>query len=144
MLRRPPLFPLFPYTTLFRSLDSDVLGGLLEGRTVGSREEQDWFFFMAYFPTLPRQHRLVVPDEVDHVVARDVVSRHENDAGSPPVVRRVERYGPDGPAGDRRTDGLPVPCARCHEIVGIARFPGDFGSAIPTRDRTADSGYHVE
>src|SRR5688572_32546047 len=35
MIRRPPRFPLFPYTTLFRSIyDADIEAAALDGQTV--------------------------------------------------------------------------------------------------------------
>src|SRR5690606_39964691 len=57
-LRRPPRSPLFPYTTLFRSLqlelDEDKLVGSLEERSMG----HDAFFKREHIRSLPRDRYL--------------------------------------------------------------------------------------
>src|SRR2546422_11732946 len=40
MIRRPPRSTLFPYTTLFRSRDGDLVAGLRRAEEVGERRER--------------------------------------------------------------------------------------------------------
>ena len=61
-------------------LDPNVAGRVLERRPIGSCEQQNRLFPMSDFAAERRQDGLVVPDELDDVVTRDVSGRHDDDA----------------------------------------------------------------
>ena len=125
--------------------DADMTRRLLEGAAVGCRQQQDRLLFMPDLSPFWDQHGLVVPDEVDDVIAGDVVGRDDDHAL--PVKGGIERNGPYAAPGHSRSDRLPVPSARGGDVVGVARAPRHFVDTLATGNGAADgreeSGAHV-
>ena len=123
-------------------VDLDVTGRLLEGGTVGGRQEQNWLLAVPDLSADGGQDGLVVPNEMDDVLAWDVLSRYHHHPA--PVKTRIAPYGLETAPGDAGSDGFAVPGARDRQVIGIAGDPGHLGGALAARNGLADGGspYH--
>ncbi len=100
---------------------------------VGGREQDQRLRVVLDLATDRDEHRLIVADEADDVVARNVVGGDDRDLR--PVERRIELDGGEAGMGDRRTDRRPEPGAREDEVVGVLRGPGQLVRALAAERR---------
>src|SRR5256884_9447347 len=82
MIRRPPRSTLFPYTTLFRSVDSKVLEAFVKATPTGIPARRAWFLY-----ELMTGRKLDVPDDPG-VPAVDVLDADAYFTGKPRLSRR--------------------------------------------------------
>src|SRR5215471_10214481 len=95
---------------------------------------------MAHHPV--RQTGLVVLDQVNDVIAGDVLGDDARDAR--PVERIVEPHACDPTVGNRRADGAAPELAGELNVVEIESSSGDFVDAIEARRRTSDDPHRFE
>src|SRR5262249_3154824 len=89
-----------------------------------------------------RQTGLVVPDQMNDVIARDVLRGDARDAR--PVECIVEPHASDPAVGNRRADGAAPELAGEVNVVEVESSPGDFVDAIEARRRTSDDPHRFE
>ena len=84
------------------------------------------------------QRRLIVLDQRDHVLARDVGRGDHRDRR--PVERRIELDRLEHAVRDLRAHRRAVPRARRVEVVEVLRAPGDLRDAVDARHRACPTG----
>src|SRR5256886_7274911 len=125
MIRRPPRSTLFPYTTLFRSVEDHGAGAVdaaahgVEGDDVGVvRALDDDLVDAASLAAVPhRHHRAADADEVDDVELAQVAGLVER--GIAPIVQG-QPAGPRSDVDARRADGDGSVGVADHEDVAAA------------------------
>ena len=103
--------------------ERDVALGDAQQLAVGRGQQADRLGLVLDFPAQRDEDRLVVLDEADHVVARDVVGGDHHHLG--PVEVRVQVDAPQPGMGLGGADGGPVPRAGKDEVVGVLGGAGE-------------------
>ncbi len=111
--------------------EEDVVAGRPGQRAGGCGDEGDRLGMMA--DDVLREHGLVVPDQVDDVLAGDVRGGQENDVR--PVEAGVTLDREEAGMRLGRSDGRPVPGIGEAEVVDVAGLPGDLLDALATGHR---------
>src|SRR5258705_424732 len=115
-------------------LDADRPLGGGQGRAVGSGDQQDRLLAMADFAC--RQGGLIVADQLDDVITRDVLSGDDYDLR--PVEAGIECDGAHTTPRDARSDSLAVPRPGDDEVVGVAGAPRHLVAPLPSQDGASD------
>src|SRR5882762_5423667 len=111
-------------------LDGDRTLGGGQGLAVRSGNEEDRLLAVA--DLLGRERRLIVADQLNDVVARDVAGAHDRDLCK--IEAGIVGDRADAPPGDARADRLAVPRAVDDEIVSVARAPRDLVASFAPRN----------
>ena len=107
---------------------ANVAARLVEGGAVGRRDERAGLGLVADLATDRHEHRLVVVDQADDVLARDVV--RGRDDHPLPVERVVELDAEQARVGLRRANGRAEPGAGEDEVVRVLRLAGELGGSL--------------
>ena len=126
-------------------LDVDMTGRVLQRGPVRRGQQEDRLLLVPDLAPVRGQNRLVIPDQLDDVLPRDVVRAHHDDAR--PVEGGVQRERADRAARDRGPNGPAVPGPRHGDVVGVACAPRHLIGTLATGNGAADgregSGTHV-
>ncbi len=106
---------------------------LVERGAVGCRDERAGLRLVPDLAADRDEHRLVVVDQADDVLAGDVVGGDDDDAL--PVERVVEVDAEQARVRLRRADGRAEPGAGKDEVVRVLRLAGELGRPLAAQRR---------
>ena len=111
-------------------VEGDGLDRSFQAHRIAARNERNGLVHVANGRR--GEHRLIVLDEHDHVVAGNVGSGDHRDAR--PVERRIALDSAESAASDLAPNGGSVECAGHHEIVDVRRDASHLCDPVDPRD----------
>ena len=110
---------------------AEVVTRLAHRRPIGCRDQRHRLGLVADLAAHRHQHRLVVVDQADHVLARDVVGGHDHDSAPVEGVIQVDPQQPGMRLGG--ADGGAVPGTGEDEVVRVHGQAGQLLRALAAK-----------